>query len=46
MPKIALLSTAIESKDTETKTEVQITSSTQFQQFMEHEKKRSKGSSG
>jgi len=40
--KIALLSTAIESKDTETKTEVQITSSTQFQQFMEHEKMRVK----
>lgn len=40
--KIALLSTAIESKDTETKTEVQITSSTQFQQFMEHEKMRIK----
>jgi len=40
--KIALLSTPIESKDTETKTEVQITSSTQFQQFMEHEKMRIK----
>jgi thermosome len=40
--KIALLSTPIESKDTETKTEVQITSSTQFQQFMEHEKARVK----
>lgn len=40
--KIALLSTPIESKDTETKTEVQITSSTQFQQFMEHEKVRVK----
>jgi len=40
--KIALLSTPIESKDTETKTEVQITSSTQFQQFMEHEKARIK----
>jgi len=40
--RIALLSTPIESKDTETKTEVQITSSTQFQQFMEHEKARVK----
>ncbi|MCK9440140.1 MAG: TCP-1/cpn60 chaperonin family protein [Methanothrix sp.] len=40
--KIALLSTAIESKDTETKTELQITSSTQFQQFMDHEKLRIK----
>ena len=40
--KVALLSCAIESKDTETKTELQITSSTQFQQFMEHEKKRVK----
>jgi len=40
--KIALLSTPIESKDTETKTELQITSSTQFQQFMEHEKMRIK----
>ena len=40
--KVALLSTPIESKDTETKTEVQITSSTQFQQFMEHEKARVK----
>ena len=40
--RIALLSTAIEAKDTETKTELQITSSTQFQQFMEHEKKRVK----
>ena len=40
--KIALLSTAIESKETETKTELQITSSTQFQQFMEHEKMRIK----
>ncbi len=36
--KIALLSTAIESKDTETKTEYQITNSAQFQAFMEHEK--------
>jgi thermosome len=40
--KIALLSTPIESKDTETKTVLQITSSTQFQQFMEHEKARIK----
>ncbi len=40
--KIALLSTPIESKDTETKAELQITSSTQFQQFMEHEKMRIK----
>jgi thermosome len=40
--KIALLSTAIESKDTETKTEVQITNSAQFQLFMEHEKQRVK----
>ncbi len=40
--KIALLSTAIESKETETKTELQITSSTQFQQFMDHEKLRIK----
>jgi thermosome len=40
--KIALLSTPIESKDTETKTELQITSSTQFQQFMDHEKARVK----
>jgi chaperonin GroEL (HSP60 family) len=40
--KIALLSTAIESKETETKTELQITSSTQFQLFMDHEKMRIK----
>ncbi|RQW77964.1 MAG: thermosome subunit [Methanothrix sp.] len=40
--KIALLSTAIESKDTENKTEVQITNSAQFQLFMEHEKQRVK----
>ena len=40
--RIALLSAPIESKDTETKTEVQITSSTQFQLFMEHEKQRIK----
>ena len=40
--KIALLSTAIESKETETKTELQITSSTQFQLFMDHEKQRIK----
>lgn len=40
--KIALLSTPIESKETETKTELQITSSTQFQQFMDHEKMRIK----
>ncbi|HPT37452.1 MAG TPA: thermosome subunit alpha [Methanothrix sp.] len=40
--KIALLSTPIESKDTETKTELQITTSTQFQQFMDHEKARVK----
>ena len=40
--RIALLSTPIESKDTETKTELQITSSTQFQQFMEQEKARIK----
>jgi thermosome len=40
--KVALLSAPIESKDTETKTEVQITSSTQFQLFMEHEKRRIK----
>ena len=40
--RIALLSTPIESKDTETKAELQITSSTQFQQFMEHEKMRVK----
>lgn len=36
--KIALLSAPIEAKDTETKTEYQITSSAQFQMFMEHEK--------
>jgi thermosome len=40
--KVALLSAPIESKDTETKTEVQITSSTQFQLFMEHETQRIK----
>lgn len=40
--KIALLSAPIESKDTETKTEVQITNSAQFQLFMEHEKQRVK----
>ncbi|MEI6104408.1 MAG: thermosome subunit alpha [Methanothrix sp.] len=40
--KIALLSTAIESKETETKTELQITSATQFQLFMDHEKLRIK----
>ncbi len=40
--KVALLSCAIESKDTETKTEVQITSSAQFQLFMDHEKQRTK----
>ena len=40
--KVALLSCAIESKDTEIKTEVQITSSSQFQLFMEHEKQRIK----
>ncbi|NMC10688.1 MAG: thermosome subunit [Methanothrix sp.] len=40
--KIALLSTPIEAKDTETKAELQITSSTQFQLFMEHEKKKVK----
>ncbi len=40
--RIALLSTAIESKDTENKTEVQITNSAQFQLFMEHEKQRVK----
>ncbi|MCX6675497.1 MAG: thermosome subunit alpha [Methanothrix sp.] len=40
--KVLLLSAPIESKDTETKTEVQITSSTQFQLFMEHEKQRIK----
>jgi thermosome len=40
--KVALLSAPIESKDTETKTEVQITSSTQFQLFMEHETQRTK----
>ncbi len=40
--KVALLSAPIESKDTETKTEVQITSSSQFQLFMEHEKQRVK----
>jgi thermosome len=40
--KVALLSTPIESKETETKAELQITSSTQFQQFMEHEKARIK----
>ncbi|MDD1751129.1 MAG: TCP-1/cpn60 chaperonin family protein [Methanothrix sp.] len=40
--RIALLSTAIESKDTETKTELQITNSSQFQLFMEHEKARIK----
>ncbi|HUM82129.1 MAG TPA: thermosome subunit alpha, partial [Methanothrix sp.] len=40
--RIALLSTPIESKDTETKAELQITTSTQFQQFMEHEKARVK----
>jgi len=40
--KVALLSAPIESKDTETKTEVQITSSAQFQLFMEHEKQRIK----
>lgn len=36
--KIALLSAPIESKDTETKAEYQITNSAQFQAFMEHEK--------
>jgi thermosome len=36
--KIALLSAAIESKDTETKAEYQITNSTQLLAFMEHEK--------
>ena len=40
--KVALLSCAIESKDTEIKTEVQITSSAQFQLFMDHEKQRTK----
>ena len=40
--RIALLSTAIESKDTETKTELQITNSAQFQLFMEDEKARIK----
>jgi thermosome len=40
--KVLLLSAPIESKETETKTEVQITSSTQFQLFMEHEKQRVK----
>ena len=40
--KVLLLSAPIESKETETKTEVQITSSTQFQLFMEHEKQRIK----
>jgi len=40
--RVALLSAPIESKDTETKTEVQITSSAQFQLFMEHEKQRVK----
>jgi thermosome len=36
--KIALLSASIEVKDTETKAELQITSSTQFQLFMDQEK--------
>ncbi len=40
--RIALLSAPIESKDTETKAEYQITSSLQFQLFMDHEKKRIK----
>jgi thermosome len=40
--RVALLSAPVESKDTETKTEVQITSSAQFQLFMEHEKQRVK----
>jgi thermosome len=36
--KIALLGVAIEMKDTETKAEISITSSNQFQAFAEHEK--------
>jgi len=36
--KIALLAVAIESRDPETKAEIQITNSAQFQRFMEHEK--------
>lgn len=36
--KIALLAVAIEARDPETKAEVQITNSAQFQLFMEHEK--------
>jgi thermosome len=40
--RVALLSAPIESKDTETKAEYQITSSHQFQLFMDHEKKRVK----
>ncbi len=40
--RVALLSVAIESKDPENKAEIQITNATQFQLFMEHEKKRIK----
>lgn len=40
--RIALLGVAIEAKDTENKAEIQITNSSQFQLFMEHEKKRIK----
>jgi thermosome len=38
--RVALLGVAIEAKDPENKAEIQITNSTQFQLFMEHEKKR------
>jgi len=40
--RIALLGVAIESKDPENKAEIQITNASQFQMFMEHEKKRIK----
>lgn len=40
--RVALLGVAIEAKDPENKAEIQITNSTQFQLFMEHEKKRIK----
>jgi thermosome len=36
--KIALLTAPIEARDTETKAEIQITSSTQFQLFLDHER--------
>lgn len=40
--RIAVLSAPIEARDTETKAEAKITSSDQFQQFMEHERRRVK----